>query len=140
MTSVMTGSFDEPTETREFPNGHLELINLEGSVIGRFVLEPGWHWARDVAPIAGTESCQQRHVGYVLSGRIHVACDDGTSAEGSPGGVFEIEPGHDAWTVGDEPVVFLDFAGASTYALGAEVPEARAAESPESASAEASSG
>ncbi len=135
MTSVMSASFTEPTEIREFGHGHLDLLNLEGSVVGRFVLEPGWCWSRDVAPIVGTDTCQQRHVGYVLAGRMHVVADDGTEGEAGAGEVFQIEPGHDAWTVGDETVMLLDFAGAGTYALEPGVPEAREAEAPPTRSA-----
>lgn len=120
MTSLVSTSLVEPTEVREFPNGRLELFDLEGSVVGRFVLGPGWRWSNDVAPLAGTDSCQQRHVGYVVSGSLEIATDDGMRQVLSAGQVAHIAPGHDAWTVGEESVVLLDFADVSTYALGAE--------------------
>ncbi|MQA13779.1 MAG: hypothetical protein GEV09_06265 [Pseudonocardiaceae bacterium] len=118
MSSLVAASFAEPTETREFPKGRLELLELGGgAVVGRFVLEPGWRWSECVRPTAGTETCQQPHLGYVLSGRMHVVTDDGAAGEAGPGDAFRIDPGHDAWTVGDDTVVLLDFAGVATYAV-----------------------
>lgn len=116
MTSLVALSFDEPTETRTFPKGRLELVDLGDAVVGRLVLEPGWRWSDCVRPAAGTATCGQPHLGYVLSGRMHVEMDDGATGEAGPGAVFRIDPGHDAWTVGDERVVLLDFAGAADYA------------------------
>ena len=72
-----------------------------------------------VKPIAGTDSCQVHHVGYVLSGRMKVVMDDGTETEASAGDAAVIPPGHDAWIVGDEPCVWLEFTGAYRYATGA---------------------
>ena len=81
-----------------------------GSVtVGRAKLEPGWRWSNDVKPIAGTTSCQVHHKGYVVSGRLHVVMDDGTEADLGPGDAHEVPPGHDAWVVGDEPYVGVDF-------------------------------
>lgn len=117
MASLSTVSLTEPGETREFTHGRLELLDLDGATVGRFVLEAGWRWSRDVKPLAGTHTCRQPHLGYVLSGRMRVVTDDGASGEAGPGDVFRIDPGHDAWTVGDDPVVLLDFAGAGSYAV-----------------------
>lgn len=119
MTSLMKVPLTEPTETREFTHGRLELVDLDGAVVGRLLLDPGWQWSNDVRPLVGTDTCQQPHVGYVLSGRMHVVMNDGAAGEAGPGDVFRIDPGHDAWTVGDEPVVLLDFAGADSYAVTA---------------------
>ena len=84
----------------------------------RAVFEPGWRWSESVRPIVGTNSCQTAHLGYVVSGRMHVVMDDGTEAEAGPGEVFAIAPGHDAWIPGDEACVVIDFQGAATYARG----------------------
>jgi hypothetical protein len=109
-------SFDQPDETREFPNGRAEILNVGDAVVGRFVFQPGWRWSNDVKPIAGTDSCQNRHFQYQVSGRLAIRMNDGTEMEFGPGDVAIIEPGHDGWVVGDEPAVILDWAGASTYA------------------------
>lgn len=114
--SLVARSFAHPDETRTFDRGRLEVLDLGGTSAGRFVLEPGWRWSESVRPLAGTDSCQTPHVGYVLAGRMRVVMDDGAAGTAGPGDAFRIEPGHDAWTVGDEPVVLLDFAGAGTYA------------------------
>jgi quercetin dioxygenase-like cupin family protein len=84
--------------------------------VGRGVLEPGWRWSEHVQPLAGTDSCEASHTGYVLSGRMRVAMADGVEGEAGPGFAFVIPPGHDAWVVGDEPCVFLDFTGMDEYA------------------------
>jgi hypothetical protein len=109
-------SFDTPDEVREFPHGRVEIVKVGGAEIGRLVLEPGWRWSNDVKPIAGTELCQAPHMQYHVSGRIHVRMADGTEFEAGPGDVTSLPQGHDAWVVGDEPVVVVDWYGASNYA------------------------
>jgi hypothetical protein len=113
-------SLDSPDEVREFVNhGRVELVNLPGGPVGKGTFEPGWRWSQDVKPLAGTDSCQVPHVGYVISGRMKVVMDDGTEGEVGPGEVAHIDPGHDAWTVGEEACVLVDFGGLEGYAVGA---------------------
>jgi hypothetical protein len=109
-------SFSTPEETRPFTNGRAEIVTLGGSAIGRLVLEPGWRWSNDVKPIAKTESCEAPHFQYHVSGRLHVRMDDGTEFVAGPGDLTSLPSGHDAWVIGDEPVVLVDFYGASNYA------------------------
>jgi quercetin dioxygenase-like cupin family protein len=100
-----------PDEEREFPNGRLDLVNIEDLTLGRAVLQPGWRWSEHVRPIAKTDSCQCEHIQYVLSGHLMVVMDDGTRMELVPGDFVLIPPGHDAWVVGGEPFVAVDFSG-----------------------------
>jgi hypothetical protein len=117
MASLESKSFSKPDETRPFVgHGKMEVVKLGSGVVGKGTFEPGWRWSQDVKPIAGTDSCQMPHQGYVLSGRMRVRMDDGTESEVGPGDVVLVAPGHDAWTVGNEPCVMLDFAGAEHYA------------------------
>jgi quercetin dioxygenase-like cupin family protein len=110
-------SLDSPDETRPFVDkGKADIVTVGGVTVGRGVFEPGWRWSEHVKPLAGTDSCQAAHTGYILSGRMGVAMDDGSEAEVGPGEAFVISPGHDAWTVGDEPCVALDFSGMEQYA------------------------
>lgn len=117
--SIQGKSLASPEETREFDKGKMDVVTLDSVTVGRAVFEPGWKWSECVKPIAGTESCQVPHVGYVLSGRMHVRMDDGAEIEVGPDDAVVIPPGHDAWTLGDEPCVMLDFSGADQYARGA---------------------
>ncbi len=103
-------------ETRSFDKGKMEIANLGEATIGRFRLEPGWKWSTSVKPLVKTDSCQQMHTGYLISGRMRVRMDNGTEAEAGPGDAVVIPPGHDAWVVGNEPCVGIDFTGAKTYA------------------------
>ena len=105
-----------PDETRAFDKGKMQISSVGGSVIGRFVLEPGWKWSTSVKPVVNTDSCQQTHTGYIVSGRMRIRMDDGTETEAGPGDVAYIPPGHDAWIVGSEPCIGIDFTGAKTYA------------------------
>lgn len=105
-----------PDETRTFERGKLELVSIGGGTVGRLTLEPGWQWSKDVKPIAGTEWCEAPHFQYQVSGRLHVVMSDGTEFDAGPGDVTALPSGHDAWVVGDEPVVLVDWAGASNYA------------------------
>ena len=116
MADLETQSFDKPDETRTFEKGWMDLVTLGDVTIGRAVFEPGWRWSECVKPIAGTDSCQVAHTGYVISGRLHVVMDDGTEGSAGAGEMFLVAPGHDAWTLGDEPCVVLDIQGASNYA------------------------
>ncbi|MFC0598474.1 cupin domain-containing protein [Streptomyces palmae] len=101
----------EPDERRDFPKGHLDVLHMSGLEFAVGTFEPGWRWSESVRPIAGTDSCQVHHNGYVVSGRMRIRMDDGAERELGPGDVFVLSPGHDAWVVGDEPVVLYDFAG-----------------------------
>jgi len=112
--SLMSKNLDQPDETRPFGMGKLEIVNLENVVCGRATFEPGWKWSEHVKPIAKTDSCQVAHAGYVLSGRMKIVMDDGTSAEIGPGDAMVCPPGHDAWVLGDEPCVIVDFSTSGT--------------------------
>jgi len=111
-------TLDRPDETRVFAHGKgkLEVVTVGDHTIGRGVFEPGWRWSEDVRPIVGTPSCQAAHTGYVLEGRMVVKMDDGTEVEYGPGDAFYMAPGHDAWIVGDQRCVMIDFTGATKYA------------------------
>ena len=108
--------FKNPDEVRKFSKGKLELANLGDSTIGRYTAEPGWKWSKDIKPIVNTNSCQITHTEYVISGRVKVKMDDGTEQEFGPGEALYIPPGHDAWVVGNESLVAIDFSGAKEYA------------------------
>jgi hypothetical protein len=109
-------TFAQPDETRDFPNGRAEIVAIDGAQIGRLVFEPGWRWSKDVKPIAGTASCEAPHFQYHLSGKLAIRMDDGNEFIAEPGDVTALPKGHDAWVVGDEPVVVVDWYGASNYA------------------------
>lgn len=111
-------SFDHPDEVREFPRGRLELLTIAGGVVGKLTLQPGWRWSEHVKPIAKTELCEAPHFQYQISGRMRVVMADGEEFELGPGDVSALPSGHDAWVVGNEPVVGIDWAGASNYAKG----------------------
>jgi hypothetical protein len=108
--------FASPDEVRTFDHGRLELLNVGDSEIGRLVLEPGWRWSEHVKPIAGTELCEAPHFQYHVAGTLHVKTADGEEFDAVPGQVTSLPAGHDAWVVGDEAVVVVDWWGASSYA------------------------
>ena len=117
MAAIEVKNFDSPDETRPFEgNGKADVVELGGRTVGRGVFEPGWRWSENVKPIAGTDSCEVSHLGYVISARMKVTLDDGSEDEVGPGDVFAIPPGHDAVVVGDEPCVSLDFGEFGDYA------------------------
>ena len=107
---------NNPDEKRKFTNGKVGLANLGDAAIGRITLEPGWKWSKDVKPIANTNSCQLPHTQYVISGRLRVRMDDGTEQECGPGEALYVPPGHDAWVIGNEPFIAVDFTGMKEYA------------------------
>ena len=109
-------ALDNPHETRTFDKGKMDIATVGPAWMGRVTLEPGWRWSECVKPIVKTESCQAEHAGVVLAGRLHVAMDDGTEAEAGAGDAYYFAPGHDAWVVGDETYVGIDFTAAEGYA------------------------
>ena len=118
MASIETKSMDRPDESRTPEKTNVGVVHLGDATVGRFTLQPGWKWSDCIKPVAGTDSCQAAHLGYVVSGRIHIAATDGTEADLGPGDAYRLEPGHDAWVVGDESFVALEFESktAETYA------------------------
>ena len=118
MAGIEGKSFDAPDETRTPPNTRVDVVNVGGATVARITLQPGRRWSEAIKPIVHTESCQVHHMGTLLSGRMHVVHDDGSEADVEPGGVYNIEPGHDAWVVGEEPAVAVEFdtKAAATFA------------------------
>jgi uncharacterized cupin superfamily protein len=117
MAGLEVKNFDSPDEVREFEgNGRADVLQVGGQTVGRGTFEPGWRWSANVKPIAGTDSCEVSHLGFVVSGRMKVFMDDGSEGECGPGDVIAIPPGHDAETVGDEACVVLDFGEFGDYA------------------------
>jgi hypothetical protein len=116
LTRAESKNFTKPEETRNFPKGHVDILNVGGTTMGRGTFEPGWKWSQDVKPIAGTASCQAEHLGNVIAGEMTVVMDDGTRMQLRAGDAFSIPPGHDAWIEGNEACVLVDFVGFADYA------------------------
>jgi quercetin dioxygenase-like cupin family protein len=118
MPALIRMSLNTPEEVRPFADGsgELELVNLEAGPVGRATFQPGWRWSTHVKPIAGTQSCQAAHTCYFVSGRMAVISDDGQDIEYGPGDFAVMAPGHDAWIVGGEPCVIVDWQGYADYA------------------------
>lgn len=116
MTATMeVKNLSKPDETRILPKTQVEVSNLSDATLMRATFQPGWKWSECVKPTVGTKSCEVPHINYVISGRMKILLDDGTEKEMGPGDFAEIPPGHDAWVVGEEPCVVIDFAGGKTY-------------------------
>ena len=116
MSGVESISLDTPQETRTFPHGEVQLVTVGGSAVGRFTFEPGRRRSTSVKPIVGTDRCEDHHVGYALSGRMHVVDAAGIRTEIGAGEAYDIAPGHDAWIVGNDTFVGLEFRSADQYA------------------------
>jgi hypothetical protein len=109
MAGVESFNFDSPDESRTPEKTRVDVVRVGGATAARLRMEPGWKWSECVKPVAGTDSCQVRHVGVIQSGTLHVAHNDGTEADLGPGQAYVIEPGHDAWVSGDQGVVAYEF-------------------------------
>ena len=109
MTNLISRSFDQADERRTPPKSQVDVLTLESVNAARLTLQPGWRWSECIKPIVGTDSCQVRHVGTAVSGTLHVQHVDGTEIDVVAGDGYVIEPGHDAWVVGDEPFVSFEF-------------------------------
>ena len=111
-------SLNRPDEVRTFDKGKLEIINSGGRTVGRATFQPGWRWSNSVKPLVNTKSCEAPHFQYHISGTLRVKMDDGAEKDFKAGDVSLLESGHDAWVIGDEPVVIVDFQGMLDYAKG----------------------
>jgi quercetin dioxygenase-like cupin family protein len=109
-------SHDAPDEVRSPAKTRIEIVRLEGFTIGRFTFEPGWRWSECIKPVAGTDSCQASHVGYLVTGTLTIRLDDGTEQTIGAGESYTIPPGHDAWVDGADPVVALEVMSAEQFA------------------------
>jgi quercetin dioxygenase-like cupin family protein len=120
MAKMVKKSLDAAEEVRPFKDGmgQVDLVDVASGGVGRATFQPGWQWSKHVKPIAKTDSCQSAHLGYYISGRMKVVMDDGEEEEFGPGDYAVIPPGHDAWIVGDEPCVVIDWQGFADYAKG----------------------
>jgi len=108
--------FGKPDEVREFPQGRLELVKIGGAMIGRAVFQPGWRWATSLQPIVKTATCEAPHFQYHVAGVLRVQMADGSEFDCGPGDVSLLPSGHDAWVIGNEPAVVVDFQGMLDYA------------------------
>lgn len=109
-------SFGKPEEVRTFPKGKVELVKMGGAMVARATFQPGWKWSTSVKPLVKTHSCEAPHYQYHLAGVLRVRMDDGTEFDCKPGDVSSLPSGHDAWVVGNQPVVVIDFQGMVDYA------------------------
>ena len=118
MPRLQAKSFDTPDETRRPDKTLMEIVDLEGVKAARMTAQPGWKWSECIKPVVGGESCQSHHVGTAVAGMLHVVHEDGSELDVTPGSAYVIEPGHDAWVVGDEAFVAFEFdsSSAGTYA------------------------
>jgi class 3 adenylate cyclase len=116
VADALSKSFDRPDDVVEFPNIRTEIVELGDLTVGRLVSQPGWRWSNDVRPRVGGEWCQARHVGFIVSGRLGIEFMDGSRLEFGPGDVFDVPPGHDGFTIGDEPCVQVEWQGIRAWA------------------------
>ncbi len=116
MKKLMAKSFDSPDEVRIFDKGRLEIVKIGKTIVGRATFEPGWKWSESLQPLVKTKSCEAPHFQYHVAGVIKVVMDDGTEKTLKAGDVSLLPSGHDAWVVGNEPVIVVDFQGMTNYA------------------------
>lgn len=109
MASIIVNSFDALDQTSTPPGVQAQVVQLGGSTLNRVTYQPGWRWSMDIKPVAGTDWCEKRHVGTVLSGTARIRHQDGTELEAGVGDAYVIEPGHDGWVVGEVPLIVLEF-------------------------------
>src|SRR5438094_807175 len=116
MAGVEAKNLDSPDEVRKPDKTEINVVHVGNTEVGRFTFQPGWRWSECIKPVVGTDSCQAEHIGYAVSGRMHVEHEDGTAVEIGAGDAYRIAPGHDAWVLGDETFVGLEFKSAGEYA------------------------
>lgn len=116
MEKMIVKNLGTPDEIRKFEKGKVELVKIGDRTVGRSMFEPGWKWSTHVKPVVKTDLCQAPHFQYQISGTMHVVMADGTEMDIKAGDLMLVPPGHDAWVVGNEPAVGIDFQGMENYA------------------------
>jgi len=116
-----------PEQIRAFPNGRVEVVALDEFVVSHLIFMPGWRWSADIQPIVKTPTCELRHIGIALTGRLRVVTEDGTESVIGPGDAYEIPPGHDAWVEGDETWDTYEFTSGRVFAVAPDEEEAQLA-------------
>lgn len=109
ISSVESKSMDKPDETHSPDKLVASVVHLGAVIVKRLRAEPGFRWSECVKPLSGGDSCQSAHLGYVVSGTLHIASDDGAEVDLVPGDAYRVDPGHDAWVLGSEPFVAVEF-------------------------------
>lgn len=115
VTDFVVKNLSKPDELIRTPGAEADLVTLGDVTVGREVDAPGWRWSTHMKPVVGGEWCEAHHLGVLLSGRSGYLLRDGTTFELGPNDVFDIPPGHDSWTIGDEPAVYLEWSGLRTW-------------------------
>jgi len=109
MANVEKKNLDQPDQTKQIGRQKIEIIKVGGLDFKRITAGSGWRWSEDVKPVAKTETCQVNHLFHVISGNLHVKMNDGKEMDFKPGDIGLIPAGHDGWTVGNEPAVWLEY-------------------------------
>ena len=122
MLPVEHRRFDDPDETLPYPGATFELLNLASGPVYRYTFDPGWRYSTDVPPEDGSVLCPEPHLMYHVAGRLGLRTADGTVLEAGPGEVTSLPGNHDAWVIGDEPAVVVDFFGVMPEAAAGEAP------------------
>ena len=114
---IQAKSLDVPDETQPIPGkGQFEVVHLGETTAARATFQPGFRWSEHVGQDVGASLCPVRHIGYVISGRSGIRMADGTERELAAGDAFDVPAGHDAWVIGDEPYVTINFSPAEESA------------------------
>ena len=116
MAGIEAKNLGSPDEVRTPAKTKIDVVHVGSAEVGRFTFEPGWKWSECIKPVVKTDSCQAEHLGTVISGRLRIVHNDGTQVDVSAGDAYFIAPGHDAWVLGDEQFVGIEFKSAATYA------------------------
>ena len=125
MPRLQVKSFDTPDETRTLPKATARVVNLDEVAVGYAIWQPGWRWSSDLGPMAGTDWCENHHLGYAISGALDVVTEGGERLQIQSGPVYEIPPRHDAWVVGDEPFVTVEWTSSRVVGVANEDPGSR---------------
>lgn len=109
MSNIMKRSFNSPDKIVEpGEKQRIEVVALGKAKIQKVTAEPGWQWSKHIKPVIKTENCQKHHQIYVISGKLGSRMTNGDEKQFNPGDIGDIPPGHDGWTVGDDPAVWLE--------------------------------
>ena len=111
MGRIERKSLDDPDEVRQLPMLLMHFVRVGALNVGRGIVQPGWRWSTHMRKETDEPLCRSTISSSSCRAGSRSSWRMASYAEMKPNDIFDVPPGHDAWVLGDEPAVIIDFLG-----------------------------